>query len=28
MKGDNAIKETGYGTIEARKWTLETGKKK
>ena len=24
-KGDNAIKETGYGTIETRKWTLETG---
>ena len=27
-KGDNANKETGYGTIEPRKWTLETGEKK
>ena len=28
MKGDNATKETGYGTKETRKWTLETGKNK
>ena len=27
MKGDNATKETGYGTKETRKWTLGTGKK-
>ena len=26
-KGDNAIKKTGYGTIEKRKWTLERRKK-
>ena len=25
MKGDNATKETGYGTKETRKWTLGTG---
>ena len=27
-KGDNATKETGYGTIETRKWTLETEEKR
>ena len=25
MEGDNAIKETGYGTVEMRKLNLETG---
>ena len=26
-KGHNVTKQTGYGTIETRKWTLETGEK-
>ena len=28
MKGDNAIKKTGYRTVETRKWTLATREKK
>ena len=26
-KGDNATKKTGHGTLDTRKWTLETRKK-